>query len=137
MCDTVATSGLPSHKQIHRVKAKPYLKSVVEGKTSYRPVPVEQATHVMINMPGPTGTLILGCVLKGSRDEATDKRKEPVWSWNGSTDAPTLKPSIRTSYGRDGAHCCHTWVTDGKAQFLSDTTHDLAGKTVDLVDVDE
>lgn len=28
--------------------------------------------------------------------------------------------------------CCHSFVTDGRIQFLGDCTHDLAGKTVDL-----
>ena len=117
------------------MKAKGYLKSEVDGRTSYKPVPPEQASHVMINMPGPTGTLILGCVLHGSRDRASDDRKEPVWTWNGDTEKPTLKPSVLTTGGDQWR--CHTWVTDGKAQFLSDTTHELKNQTVDLLDVDE
>ena len=31
---------------------------------------------------------------------------------------------------------CHSFITDGKIQFLSDCTHDLAGKTVELPDID-
>ena len=30
---------------------------------------------------------------------------------------------------------CHTFVTDGRIQFLSDCTHALAGQTVDLPDI--
>lgn len=30
---------------------------------------------------------------------------------------------------------CHTWVNDGKAQFLPDSTHEHAGKTLDLLEV--
>ena len=29
---------------------------------------------------------------------------------------------------------CHTFVTDGRIQFLGDCTHALAGQTVDLPD---
>ncbi|MNR55162.1 hypothetical protein D3C85_1754830 [compost metagenome] len=31
---------------------------------------------------------------------------------------------------------CHSWVTDGKIQFLHDCTHALAGQTIALEDVD-
>ena len=64
------------------------------------------------------------------------------WQWNGSRDAPTLRPSILVTYngpdaGVDGAPpaVCHSFVTDGKIQFLADCTHALAGQTVDLPDV--
>jgi len=30
---------------------------------------------------------------------------------------------------------CHSFITDGKIQFLSDCTHHLAGQTVDLNDI--
>lgn len=32
---------------------------------------------------------------------------------------------------------CHSFVTDGRIQFLADCTHDLAGLTVDLPDFPE
>ena len=32
---------------------------------------------------------------------------------------------------------CHSFVTDGRIQFLSDCTHALAGQTVDLPDIKE
>lgn len=63
------------------------------------------------------------------------------WSWNGHPTCPTFLPSILVSYdgadaGRDGAppRVCHTFVTDGRIQFLGDCTHALAGQTVDLPD---
>lgn len=63
----------------------------------------------------------------------------PNWSWNGSLERPTFQPSILVTYngpdaGRDGAppSVCHTFVTDGRIQFLGDCTHELAGQTVDL-----
>jgi hypothetical protein len=84
----------------------------------------------------------------------------PRWGWNGSADRPTFTPSVlvRTGHYADGcdpAACfickerrenpdedhgswlcgvCHSFVTDGRIQFLGDCTHALAGQTVDLPD---
>lgn len=60
------------------------------------------------------------------------------WTWNGSLDRPTFRPSVlvRAEYTspKRQTEVCHSYVTDGKIQFLSDCTHDLAGQTVDLTD---
>ncbi len=53
------------------------------------------------------------------------------WTWNGSLDAPTFTPSILVT-GTKGDRRCHSFVTDGRIQFLSDCDHALAGQTVDL-----
>jgi len=51
-----------------------------------------------------------------------------VWEWNGSEEAPTFSPSLLcTGVGR-----CHSFIKDGKIQFLNDCSHALAGKTVPL-----
>ena len=59
----------------------------------------------------------------------------PRWEWNGDVDRPTFKPSVlvRRDYG-DGhkEQVCHSFITDGQIQFLADSTHALAGKTVHL-----
>ena len=78
------------------------------------------------------------------------------WAWNQSCDKPTFHPSVLVSGGHyapgwQGPHCwctydrehpetpsgfkcdrCHSWVKEGKITFLADSTHALAGKTVDL-----
>ena len=79
----------------------------------------------------------------------------PVWGYNGNADAPTFTPSIlvrgvqaaKDEKGRwtgdfvcgpDGEPLpmvCHSFVTDGRIQFLGDCTHALAGQTVDLPDL--
>ena len=66
----------------------------------------------------------------------------PIWTWNGSHDAPTFTPSILVTYngpdaGIDGAPpaVCHSFVTDGRIQFLGDCTHAMAGQTVELPEV--
>ncbi|AYO80099.1 DUF6527 family protein [Sphingobium yanoikuyae] len=67
----------------------------------------------------------------------------PRWGYNGNPDAPTFTPSVLVTTGRavdpnfkeepgDPPAICHSFVTDGKIQFLADSTHALAGQTVDL-----
>ena len=70
--------------------------------------------------------------LNGARAETSN------WSWNGDTGKPTLRPSILTTYKHgDTTHRCHSFVNDGKIQFLSDCSHELVGQTVELLEVVE
>lgn len=69
---------------------------------------------------------------------------KPHWGFNGDFDAPTFTPSINSWWGGDGEgddhiplHRCHTFITDGRIQFLGDCTHALVGQTVDLPEIDE
>lgn len=79
----------------------------------------------------------------------------PCWTFNDNEDAPTFSPSVLVTSGHfmaehKGGRCwctfnaehpddisfscfrCHSFVTDGRIQFLSDCSHPLAGQTVDL-----
>lgn len=74
------------------------------------------------------------------------------WSWNRSLESPTIDPSIDVKAGHyasawkpgDACWCdqdydfkcyrCHSVVTDGRIFFCTDSTHALAGQTVDLPD---
>ncbi|MBW9336183.1 ammonia monooxygenase [Herbaspirillum sp. RU 5E] len=84
----------------------------------------------------------------------------PNWTWNGSAEQPTFSPSVlvtgreftekgRADYqawydagcpdagGRQfesADTCCHSFVTSGQIQFLSDCTHEMAGKTAQLAE---
>lgn len=85
------------------------------------------------------------------------------WTWNGSLTQPTFSPSllVRTGHycnpGEQLGNCwcdyaerfpdeshpvrcecyrCHSFIRDGRIQFLSDCTHALAGQTVDLPEID-
>lgn len=78
-----------------------------------------------------------------------------AWGFNASLDAPTFTPSILVHEVRVNADAdpatvlapfkpgdvfsprCHSFVSDGRIQFLSDCGHALAGQTVDLPDVKE
>jgi hypothetical protein len=93
----------------------------------YQSCEVMEATHVTLNIPGPTGRLTLPVIRSGAR-EGTG-----CWSWNGSIEAPTLRPSVLTT-GHDFR--CHSWINDGAAQFLDDCSHEFAGKTLGLLTVE-
>lgn len=62
------------------------------------------------------------------------------WTWNGDLEHPTFTPSVlvheHPTLNEHGQQVmtprCHSYVTDGRIQFLADCTHPLAGQTVDL-----
>lgn len=84
------------------------------------------------------------------------------WQFDGDFNNPTISPSIlvrstkmtekgeydweqwcKAGYPKEGAvpfesipTVCHSFVTDGKIQYLNDCTHELAGQTVELLDED-
>jgi hypothetical protein len=88
-----------------------------------------------------------------------DHMVDARWAFNGNAERPTFTPSVLVRSGhfneghKEGESCwctynaehpgatapfacyrCHSYVTDGRIQFLSDCTHGLAGQTVDLPD---
>lgn len=66
--------------------------------------------------------------------------EKPRWDWNGDREKPTFSPSILVQQDWGPNHeqrICHSFVRDGQWQFLGDCTHELKGKTVDMVDVPE
>jgi len=107
------------------VKAKP-MKQTPTGQIECKS---HEATHVWLCMPGPFSHRVLP-VVHGN----TTRKGTHCWTWNGDTEKPTVKPSIITRGGGDGV--CHSFVNDGKVQFLGDCTHEYANKTLDLLEVD-
>lgn len=55
-----------------------------------------------------------------------------IWEFDGNLESPTVSPSIHIQMAKN--HCCHLFIRNGKIEFLSDCTHKLAGKTVDMED---
>lgn len=57
-----------------------------------------------------------------------------AWGWNGSEDAPTFTPSVLVQrYNGEGTlDVCHSFVRDGRIEYLGDCTHALAGQTLPL-----
>lgn len=77
----------------------------------------------------------------------------PIWKWNGSLDYPTFAPSILvrgTIPLTDGEidrilkgekiepkpFVCHSFVREGKIQYLADSTHEFSGQTIEIPDWD-
>lgn len=73
----------------------------------------------------------------------------PRWGYNGNAEAPTFTPSVLVKGTQRlteaehqallaGIHVeprpfvCHSFVTDGRIQYLGDCTHSLAGQTIEL-----
>ncbi len=106
------------------MKAKPV--RIIQGE-GYVECSKEDATHLTILIPSHSHPLTLPVITKGKRDGTG------CWTWNGSTEAPTLRPSVLTINNGDGFRC-HSWITDGQAQYLGDCSHSMAGKIVDLLE---
>ncbi len=59
------------------------------------------------------------------------------WKWNGSMEAPTFTPSVlHNKDGKSSLPLCHVFIANGKIEFLPDCTHELAGQTVDMEEVE-
>lgn len=79
--------------------------------------------------------------------------RDGAWSWNGDVLKPSFQPSILAHWHQwmppvtpenmndfkrapwpqtKVESVCHSFVTDGRIQFLTDCTHALAGQTVDI-----
>lgn len=83
--------------------------------------------------------------------------EHPSWTFNGDYEKPTFSPSILVRSGHyvpgaksDDCWCnfkerfpdegeppfkcgiCHSFIREGKIQYLSDCTHDYAGQTIEL-----
>jgi hypothetical protein len=55
------------------------------------------------------------------------------WTFNGDLVKPTASPSLLINKDRLGDDPrCHIFVRDGQIVYLSDCTHELAGKTVPM-----
>jgi hypothetical protein len=79
-----------------------------------------------------------GCEI-GHSFRVESARGAPCWTFSGDVDRPPFSPSllVRWQYG-DGrpGKVCHSFVRDGRIEFLSDCTHALAGQTVELPETD-
>ena len=61
------------------------------------------------------------------------------WRFNGDFEKPTFSPSMLMTYdGHENPETGHVrdhfFVRDGKIQYLSDCNHNMAGKTVDMIE---
>jgi len=87
-----------------------------------------------------------GC---GNHHGISTTEPHPCWTWNGSVDKPTFNPSLLVKQGPkcdpvthlaipgEPDRVCHSFIRDGQIQYLNDCTHELAGKTIDMEEVEE
>lgn len=54
------------------------------------------------------------------------------WAFNENLRNPTFSPSYLCGHKPDVGNRCHSYVTDGRIQFLGDCGHALRGQTVEL-----
>jgi len=62
------------------------------------------------------------------------------WTFNGDFEKPTISPSLHLFHkGNEEEnippYTCHSFIRDGKIQYLDDCTHKLAGKTVPMENI--
>jgi Family of unknown function (DUF6527) len=86
--------------------------------------PAEQITDVLFFCPG--------CQC-GHRVRVHPPGIPGLWTWNNDVNKPTFTPSILVNASNVNQRC-HSFVTDGKIQFLTDCYHELRGQTVELDD---
>jgi hypothetical protein len=90
-----------------------------------------------------------GCKHRHPVAVGTPFRNGARWTFNGDMERPTFAPSLHCRSGHycDGtpaSECslckrgskacgvCHSFITDGRIQFLNDCTHELAGQTITI-----
>ena len=96
------------------------------------------------------GTLLFWC--EGCQTHHGPNVSPGRWSWNGDHERPTInqsvlvrgtKPLTEDEYQRvmrgetvqPTPLRCHSFVREGRIEYLSDCTHELAGQTRDLCPV--
>jgi hypothetical protein len=96
----------------------------------------------------PSGTVYFHCPgCNGSHAVSIRKEAGRGWTYNENPERPTFTPSVLVTYRANPdaseefkewrtERICHSFVTDGRIQFMNDCTHELAGQTVDLPDWD-
>ena len=76
------------------------------------------------------GITQLPVITKGTRQGTN------AWTWNGSLESPTLRPSVRTCYPKENGEMTeiHYWLNDGIADCLGDCKDGNAGKKLQLLE---
>ena len=97
---------------------------------------IERHDNVRIGEPD-VSFYCLGCKCDHGVWLHKDGYAGPAWGFNGDYDQPTFAPSIKVTAPYAGKmNICHSFVTDGMIQYLSDCTHELAGQTIELPEIE-
>lgn len=90
---------------------------------------VDYLTFRVDGMKTPT---TIPVITKGSRANSN------AWSWDGSLESPTVRPSVKTQYMHNKSGemvMIHYWLNDGICKCLSDCTDGNANRNVELIEV--
>lgn len=110
--------------------------SACEWDRDHRPVAVVRPVDDHGNVYSALAFVCPGCALMPGGGSGlhmlpvNSPNKSPQWDWDGNLAAPSLSPSILTR-GAD-SHRCHSFLRGGVFEFLTDSTHPLAGQSVPL-----
>lgn len=93
---------------------------------------MEQGARAVHDVAGSSLKLVWcpGCACAHGFDVAPGR-----WSWNGDYASPAVSPSllVRWTEGPEReARRCHSFIRNGRFEFLADCAHDLAGQMVEL-----
>ncbi|MDB5155901.1 MAG: uncharacterized protein JWR50_608 [Mucilaginibacter sp.] len=61
--------------------------------------------------------------------------RQGLWTWNGNESSPTIRASILLGIEQSGKRC-HSFVTDGRIEYCTDSQHALSGQTIDLPEIE-
>lgn len=114
-----------------RIQCSPDEATHIELKFPLEHIYVDWDYFGTIEREYPLLYVIIPIQTKGTREGTGN------WTWNGSVEKPTIRPSIlRTKKFAGKEYRCHCWVNDGKVKFLSDCSHDKANEIIDLLDIE-
>jgi hypothetical protein len=82
-----------------------------------------------------------GCKeIHGIRRRNKRGTNRPSWAFNDDYEKPTFIPSVKITIPDGAKHgaveCCHYFIREGMIEFCSDSTHELRGQTVSMVELD-
>lgn len=77
----------------------------------------------------------LGCKSLHQFSDKTSQSEGAKWTFDLNMENPTLSPSYLLWHDHPTTkkrYTCHSFIRDGKIQYLSDCSHDYKGQTVEL-----
>lgn len=78
---------------------------------------------------------LYGCLGCGWEHAFALKSEGGHHEFNGDLEKPTVSPSLVQNFVP--GKMCHSFIKDGKIEYLTDCQHDYAGLTIELPDIDQ
>jgi hypothetical protein len=90
---------------------------------------INEVDYLTFKVNEEIGITTLPVITKGTRKGTN------AWTWNGSLEKPTIRPSVRTNYhnGKEMTEI-HYWLNDGICDCLSDCKDGNKGKKIELLE---